>query len=66
MLIKATSTFYPKQRTFKECTKTDCERHSDYIAWQCGNSSLPFCMACKHAHVSQYKRASEDKVKEQD
>ena len=47
---------YPKPRTGKECKKTDCDRHKNYVAWQCGTSSLGFCMECKHAHVSQYKR----------
>jgi len=47
---------YPKQRTGKECTKIACTRHKDYLAWNCGNSSLKFCMECKHAHVSQYKK----------
>ena len=47
---------YPKLRTGKECKKTDCDRHKNYVAWQCGTSSLGFCMECKHAHVSQYKR----------
>ncbi len=47
---------YPKQRTGKECKKTDCDRHKNYVAWQCGTSSLSFCIECKHAHVSQYKR----------
>lgn len=46
----------PKQRTGKECTKVQCERYKDYVEWRCGNSSLNFCMECKHAHVSQYKR----------
>lgn len=48
--------FYPKQRTGKECKKTDCDRHKNYVAWKCGTSSLDFCMNCKHAHLSQYKR----------
>jgi len=48
--------FYPKQRTGKECTKTDCDRYENYVAWQCGTSDLEFCMNCKHAHLSQYKR----------
>ncbi len=47
---------YPKPRTGKECKKTDCDRHKNYVAWQCGTSSLNFCVECKHAHVSQYKR----------
>ena len=50
------SRFYPKARTGKECSKIECERHDDYIAWKFGKSSLKFCMECKHAHVSQYKR----------
>ena len=48
--------FYPKPRTGKECKKADCDRHEDYVSWKCGTSSLEFCMNCKHAHVSQYKR----------
>jgi hypothetical protein len=50
--------FYPKTRTGKECRKTDCDRHNDYVAWRCGTggSSLDYCMNCKNAHVSQYKR----------
>lgn len=47
---------YPKDRTGKECKKTDCDRHENYVAWKCGTSSLQFCMNCKHAHLSQYKR----------
>jgi len=50
--------FYPKPRTGKECKKTDCDRHKDYVAWNPGNRSLDFCMNCKNAHVSQYKRKS--------
>jgi len=48
--------FHPKQRTGKECKKTDCDRHKNYVAWQCGTYTLEFCMNCKHAHISQYKR----------
>ena len=47
---------HPKPRTGRDCKKTECERHKDYLAWNCGNSNLNFCMNCKHAHVSQYKR----------
>jgi len=47
---------YPKGRTGKECTKVNCVRHSEYLAWVCGSSVLNFCTNCKHAHVSQYKR----------
>ena len=47
---------YPKSRTGKECKKTDCDRHKNYVEWQCGTLSLNFCVECKHAHVSQYKR----------
>jgi hypothetical protein len=46
---------HPKQRTGKECKKVKCVRHKDYLAWNCGNSNLKFCMECKHAQVSQYK-----------
>jgi len=48
--------FYPKERTGTECKKTDCDRHKDYVAWKCGNSNLNFCMSCRNAHISQYKR----------
>ena len=48
--------FYPKQRSGKECKKTDCERHKDYLEWRPGTPSLKFCMECKNAHVSQYKK----------
>lgn len=48
--------FYLKQRTGKECTKMDCDRHENYVARQYGTSDLEFCMNCKHAHISQYKR----------
>lgn len=47
---------HPKPRTGRDCKKTECERHKDYLAWTCGNSNLTFCMNCKHAHVSQYKK----------
>jgi len=50
------SDLYPKQRTGKECKKTECERYEDYKAWQCGTMSLSFCMNCKNAHVSQFKK----------
>jgi hypothetical protein len=47
---------HPKPRTGRDCKKTECERHKDYLSWTCGNSNLTFCMNCKHAHVSQYKK----------
>ena len=47
---------FPKHRTGKECKKTECSRHKDYLAWIPGNPALNFCMECKHAHVSQYKK----------
>lgn len=47
---------YPKLRTGEECKKTDCARHKNYVACSVGTSSLSFCMECKHAHISQYKR----------
>lgn len=50
------SQFHPKPRTGKECKKTECERYKSYVAWNCGNPDLKFCMACRHSHVSQYKR----------
>ncbi|MDX8383428.1 MAG: hypothetical protein R8M45_05060 [Ghiorsea sp.] len=54
------SKFYPKPRTGKECKKVECERHADYLEWEWSNSSLEFCMACKNAHVSQYKKKEKD------
>ena len=53
---KIASDLYPKQRTGKECKKTECERYEAYMAWQCGTGSLNFCMSCKNAHVSQFKK----------
>ena len=50
------SRFYPKTRTGKECKKVECARYEDYIKWDCQSSSLNFCMECKNAHVSQFKR----------
>jgi hypothetical protein len=50
------SQFHPKPRTGKECKKVDCDRHKDYLAWNYGTNSLKFCMECRHAHVSQYKK----------
>ena len=51
------SKFYPKQRSGKECKKTNCSQHKEYVQWQPGNSNLEFCMNCKHSHVSQYSAA---------
>jgi hypothetical protein len=45
-----------KQRTGKECKKTECVRYDDYKRWQCGTLTLNVCMNCKHAHVSQFER----------
>ena len=50
------SQYHPKSRTGKECKKTECERYNDYLEWMCGTSALKFCMECRNAHVSQYKR----------
>ena len=50
------SQFYPKSQTGKECKKVECERYKDYSAWKLGSDSLKFCMECKHAHTSQYKK----------
>ena len=47
--------FYPKGRNGKECKKTGCERHEEYLKWNCGSNALRFCTECKHAGVSQYK-----------
>lgn len=48
--------YYPKQRTGKECKQKSCARHLDYWTWDLGSENLKFCMNCRHAHVSQYKR----------
>lgn len=45
-----------KQRTGRECKKTNCTRHKDYLGWRYSNTDLQYCMECKHAHVSQYER----------
>ena len=45
-----------KQRTGKECKKTDCIRHDSYKRWQPGDSNLNVCMQCKWAFVSQLSR----------
>ncbi len=50
------SKLYPKTRTGQECKKTKCKRHKDYLAWNYGNRNLKYCMECKNAHVSQYKK----------
>jgi hypothetical protein len=50
-----------KQRTGKECKKTDCKRHDNYKIWQCGDSELNICMNCKWAYVSQFARKSDSK-----
>ncbi len=50
--------FYPKKRKGDECKRTECERYESYKKWSCGDSKLSFCMECKHAHISQYKRIS--------
>lgn len=50
------SAYYPKPRKGDECKKVDCARYEAYKAWNCGTSSLDFCMNCKNSHVSQYKR----------
>lgn len=48
--------YYPKQRTGNECKLTKCDRHIDYVEWKMGNRNVIFCMECKHAHISQYKK----------
>ena len=47
-----------KQRTGKECTKTNCVNYKYYSNWthNLSNRVLEICMNCKHAHVSQYVR----------
>ena len=52
----------PKPRTGKECKKVECLRHKDYVVWNCGTSSLVFCMNCKHSHVSQLQRRGKDEA----
>ena len=47
---------YPKAKNGDECKKTTCERYDDYKTWRIGSNSLNFCINCKHAHVSQYKK----------
>ncbi len=49
------SEYFPKQRTGKECKKTNCARYESYEAWKSGDLNLAFCMQCKNAHISQYK-----------
>ena len=51
------SQFHPNSRNGKECKKVECERHKDYLTWNHGSNNLKFCMECKHAHTSQYKKA---------
>ena len=53
---KIVSNAYPKERTGKECKKTDCARYEAYKAWNCGDGELSFCMNCKNAHISQFKK----------
>lgn len=38
------------------CKKTECIRHEAYKKWEIGNDALNYCIKCKHAHASQYKR----------
>jgi len=44
-----------KYRTGKECKKTNCKRHENYLAWSLGDSELSICISCKWAFVSQYE-----------
>ena len=55
-MAKISSDYHPKQRSDNQCEKTSCDRYEAYKAWQCGTHSLNFCMNCKHAHVSQFKK----------
>ena len=50
-----------KNRTGKECKKTECVRHENYNAWRCSDSNLNVCMNCKWAFVSQFKKKKETK-----
>lgn len=45
---------YPKPRNGSECKKVNCSRYKAYKKWECGTTSLNFCMECKWSHVSQY------------
>lgn len=49
-----------KQRTGKECKKINCKNWPAYCDWinHMGTGQLNECRECKHAHVSQYKRAA--------
>jgi hypothetical protein len=46
-----------KQRTGKECKKTNCVWYIGYFNWMknLGGSCLENCINCKHAQRSQYK-----------
>lgn len=50
------STHHPKPRKYDTCKKVDCVRYEAYERWSLGDQSLRFCLQCKHASVSQYKR----------
>jgi len=43
------------------CKKTECIRYEAYKKWECGNSALSYCMKCKYAHASQYRRKDRTK-----
>ncbi len=49
-----------KPRPSQQCKKVECARHESYKRWQCGDSNLNYCMACKWSHVSQYKKKAEE------
>jgi len=51
-----------KQRTGKECKKTECGRYDSYKRWQCGDSNLNECMNCKWAFVSQFIRKPNERL----
>jgi hypothetical protein len=53
-----------KQRTGKECKKTNCTRYDSYKnRWGCLDHNLNFCMNCKWAFVSQFEKIKQEKMK---
>lgn len=47
-----------KNRTGKECKKTNCINYKYYSNWgaNLGGSQLKECMNCKNAFISQFKK----------
>ena len=48
--------YHPKPRHSDTCKKVNCARYESYKKWDSQDSNLEFCMSCKHASVSQFKR----------